>query len=52
MKRLTIKDGVLYLNEEKVECLKKYKLISSAEDKGVAELIIAMDVSTVRVETE
>lgn len=51
MKKLTIKNGIIYLDGEKVERLKEYKLISSAIDKGVAELTLVMDVSTVQVET-
>lgn len=44
MKILTIKNGELYLDDEKVECIKAYKISSSAKDKGVAELEITMDV--------
>lgn len=50
MNNLTIKNGVVYLNGEVVECLKHYKLVSSAEDNGEAELTLVMDVSTIQVE--
>lgn len=51
MKKLTINDGALYLDGEKVECLKEYKLVSSTKDKGIAELTLVMDVITYRAET-
>ena len=47
MKSLTVKDGNVYLDGEKVECLKEFKIVSSAKDNGVAELTIVMDVSLV-----
>lgn len=51
MKELTIKEGILYLDDEKVECLKEFKLVSSTKGKGIAELTLVMDVSINRVVT-
>lgn len=45
MKRLTIKSGDLFLDGEKIENLKFYKISSSTEKMGVAELEIVIDVS-------
>lgn len=50
MKKITVKDGTVYLDGEKVECLKEFKIVSSAKDNGVAELTIVMDVSIAQVE--
>lgn len=50
MKKLTVKEGTVYLDAEKVECLKEFKIVSSAKDNGVAELTIVMDVSIRQVE--
>lgn len=46
MKRLTMENGEIYLDGEKVENLKSYKISSSAKEKGIAELEIVIDVST------
>lgn len=48
MKHLTMKDGKLFLDGEKVENLKSYRISSSAsiKGKGVAELEIVIDVAT------
>lgn len=51
MKRLTMENGEIYLDGEKVENLKSYKISSSAKEKGIAELEIVIDVSTSRAET-
>ncbi|MCB7304825.1 hypothetical protein NE683_15075 [Bariatricus massiliensis] len=50
MKRLTIRDGNIYLDDEKMECLKNYKIVSSTKNKGIAELTLVMDVSIAQVE--
>lgn len=44
MKKLTIENGFLFLDGEKIPCLKKYNIAGSANDKGIAELTICMDV--------
>ncbi len=46
MKHLTIKNGELFLDGEKIENLKAYRISSSAKELGVAELEIVIDVST------
>ena len=51
MKKLKIKNGIVYLDDEKVECVKNYKLVSSAEGKGIAELTLVMNVLTAEIET-
>lgn len=45
-KRLTMENGELFLNGEKIENLKSYKISSSAKEKGLAELEIVIDVIT------
>ena len=50
MKQVTVKNGTVYLNGEEVECLKSYKIVSSAKDEGTAELTLVIDVSITRVE--
>lgn len=50
MNSLKIKNGVVYLNGEVMECLKHYKLVSSSGNGEKAELTLVMDVSTVQVE--
>lgn len=52
MKHLTMKNGELFLDEEKIENLKSYKIVSSATNIGVAELTVCIDVSTVLDSTE
>lgn len=52
MKHLTIKNGELFLDEEKIENLKSYKIVSSATSAGIAELTVCIDVSTVSTSTE
>ena len=44
MKQLELKNGIVYLDGEKVPCVKKFNIASSAEDNGIAELTICMDV--------
>lgn len=44
MKEVTISNGKVYLDGEKVECVKEYKIHSSAKEPGVAELTLVMDV--------
>ncbi|WP_153921350.1 hypothetical protein [Faecalicatena contorta] len=46
MKHLVMKDGELFLDGEKIENLKSYKISSSAEEKEIAELEIVIDVTT------
>lgn len=43
MKKLTMENGNLYLDGEKITNLKKFNIVSSAQD-GVAELTICIDV--------
>ena len=43
-KRLTIENCELFLDGEKIENLKSYKITSSAKEKGIAELEIVIDV--------
>lgn len=51
IKTLVIKDGNLYLNDEKVENLKNYKIASYAGTK-TAELTIVIDVKIDQTVTE
>lgn len=44
MKQLEIKNGKVYLDGENIPYVKSYKIASSAESKGIAELTICMDV--------
>lgn len=50
MMSIKVKDGMIYLDEVKITGVKKYRITSSTNKKGVAELVIVLDVSTVRVE--
>lgn len=52
MKKLTMNDGGLYLDGEKVENLKSYKISSSAKERGIAELEMVIDVTTDSALTE
>lgn len=45
MKKLTMVDGEIYLDDLPVPCVKSFKIVSSEEKSGVAELTICMDVS-------
>ena len=45
-KRLTMENGELFLDGEKIENLKSYKISRSAKEKGLAELEIVIDVIT------
>lgn len=51
MKQLTIKNGNLYLDNEKVENLKMYKVVSYT-DMETAELTLVIDVKTNQTVTE
>lgn len=44
MKEVTISNGKVYLDGEKVECVKEYKIHSSAKEPGIAELTLVLDV--------
>lgn len=44
MKRLIMHEGELFLDGEKIEDLKSYKISSFAKEKGIAELEIVIDV--------
>lgn len=46
MKELTMKNGDLYLDGEKIENLKSYNISSFAKKDGIAELEIVIDVIT------
>lgn len=52
MKRLTFENGELFLDGEKIENLKSYKISSSTKENGVAELEIVIDVITNLVSPE
>lgn len=44
MQNLELKNGALYLDDKKIQCVKKFNIASSAEDKGTAELTICIKV--------
>lgn len=44
MKKLTIVDGAIRLDGEQIPCLKSFNIAGSAEEPGIAELTICMDV--------
>ena len=46
IKELTMKNGELYLDGEKIENLRSYNISSSAKENGIAELEIVIDVIT------
>lgn len=46
MKELTMKNGDLYLDGEKIENLKSYNISSFAKENGIAELEVVIDVIT------
>lgn len=50
-KRLTMENGELFLDGEKIENLKSYKITSSAKEKGIAELEIVIDVIISRADS-
>lgn len=52
MKQLEIIQGTLYLDGEKVPCVKSFNLSSSSKTKGnkIAELTICIDVTMVSKE--
>lgn len=45
MRELTLKNGTIYLDGEEVTNVKSFKIASSEDDCGMAELTICMDVS-------
>lgn len=51
MKKLRIEGNKVFLNDEEVECLKEYKLVSSTKRKGIAELTLTIDVKVVQAGT-
>lgn len=44
MKQLEIKNGTIFLDGEKVPCVKSFKVISPENNKGIVELTVCMDV--------
>jgi len=50
MKMLTIKNGIVYLDGEEVECVVSYKLSSPGGNGKTARLELVMDVVIDRVE--
>lgn len=52
MQKLVIRDGKLFLDGEEIQNLKRFNLVSSEEEYGVAELTVCMDVSIVSNWTE
>lgn len=40
----SLENGTIFLNGKEVECLKSFNIASSAEDVGIAELTMRMDV--------
>lgn len=46
MKRLTLYNGRVFLDGEEVEFLRSYKIVSSAEERGFAELTMVITVRT------
>lgn len=44
MWRASLENGTIFLNGKEVECLKSFNIASSAEDVGIAELTMRMDV--------
>lgn len=47
MKELEIKNGTIFLDGEKVPCVKSFNVIYPENCNGVAEITIRMDVSIV-----
>lgn len=45
MKKLTIVDGAIRLDGERISCLKSFNIVGSAKDPGIAELTICIDVA-------
>ena len=45
MKQLEIKNGTIFLDGEKVPCVKSFNVKNSEKDKGIAELTVCMDVT-------
>lgn len=45
MKKLTIVDGAIRLDGERIPCLKSFNIAGSAKGPGIAELTICMDVA-------
>lgn len=46
MKNLTLRNGRIFLDGEEVEFLRSYKIVSSAEERGLAELTMVITVKT------
>lgn len=46
IKCLTLHDGRILLNGEEIEFLRSYKIVSSAEERGFAELTMVITVRT------
>lgn len=44
MLKASLENGTVFLNGKEVECLKSFNIASSAEDVGIAELTMCMDV--------
>lgn len=50
MKNLTLRNGRIFLDGEEVEFLRSYKIVSSAEERGFAELTMVITVRTDQVD--
>ena len=46
MKNLTLRNGRIFLDGEEVDFLRSYKIVSSAEERGFAELTMVITVRT------
>ncbi len=46
MKNLTLRNGRIFLDGEEVDFLRSYKIVSSAEERGLAELTMVITVRT------
>lgn len=44
MHQLELKNGGVYLDGERIKCIKSFNIASSEENKGTAELTICMKV--------
>lgn len=44
MLKASLENGTIFLDGKEVECLKSFNIASSADDIGIAELTMCMDV--------
>ena len=52
MHQMTIRNGIIFLDEKEIKGVSEYEIKSSAKDGEIAELVIQMDVILEEIESE